>query len=159
MFESRQRTIIFVFALVAFVMLLRLFYMQVIDDSYKEAAANISLQRIIEYPYRGIVYDRKGKICVYNVPVYDVMVLPKEVKKGMDTTRFCSLFGITKEEFSETITAARTYSKVKPSPFIKQLSHTEFAKVQDQLIDFPGFFISPRTVWGDDHSSRGIVLG
>jgi len=159
MFESRQRTIIFVFALVAFVMLLRLFYMQVIDDSYKEAAANISLQRIIEYPYRGIVYDRKGKICVYNVPVYDVMVLPKEVKKGMDTLRFCELFGITKEEFSETITAARTYSKVKPSPFIKQLSHTEFAKVQDQLIDFPGFFISPRTVRGYDHSSMGIVLG
>jgi len=112
MFESRQRVILLVFFLVTFTFLARLFYMQVVDDSYKEAAANISLQRIIDYPYRGIVYDRKGRICVYNVPVYDVMVLPKEVRKDMDTLRFCQLFSITKEEFSKTMTAARTYSKV-----------------------------------------------
>lgn len=159
MFDSRQRIILFVFALVTFTFLARLFYMQVIDDSYKEAAANISLQRIVDYPYRGIIYDRKGKICVYNVPVYDVMVLPKEVRKDMDTLRFCRLFGISKEEFIATMTAARTYSKIKPSPFIKQLSHTEFATIQDQLIDFPGFFISPRTVRGYDHKSMGVVLG
>jgi penicillin-binding protein 2 len=159
MFDSRQRVIVFVFILVAFTMLARLFYMQVIDDSYKEAAANISLQRIVEYPYRGIIYDRKGRICVYNIPVYDVMVLPKEVKKNMDTLRFCSLFSITKEEFIKTMITARTYSKVKPSPFIKQLSHTEFARIQDQLIDYPGFFISPRTVRGYDHPSMGVALG
>lgn len=159
MFDSRQRVILFVFILVAFTMLARLFYMQVIDDSYKEAAANISLQRIIEYPYRGIIYDRKGKILVYNIPVFDVMVLPKEVKKDMDTLRFCQLFGIEKEEFIKNMTAARTYSKVKPSPFIKQMSHTEFARIQDQLIDFPGFFISPRTVRGYDHQNLGVALG
>lgn len=159
MFDSRQRVILFVFILVAFTMLVRLFYMQVIDDSYKEAAANISLQRIIEYPYRGIVYDRKGKILVYNIPVFDVMVLPKEVKKDMDTIRFCTLFGIEKEEFIKNMTAARTYSKVKPSAFIKQLSHDEFSRIQDQLIDFPGFFISPRTVRGYDHKNLGVALG
>jgi penicillin-binding protein 2 len=159
MFESRQRIIILIFILVCFTFLMRLFYMQVIDDSYKQAAANISLQRIIEYPYRGIIYDRKGKICVYNIPVYDVMVLPKEVKKNMDTLRFCRLFGIDKQEFIDKILAARTYSKVKPSAFIKQLSHTDFARIQDQLIDFPGFFISPRTVRGYDHKALGVVLG
>ncbi len=159
MFESRHRIIILVFILVCFTFLMRLFYMQVIDDSYKQAAANISLQRIIEYPYRGIIYDRKGKICVYNIPVYDVMVLPKEVKKNMDTLRFCGLFGIEKQEFIDKLLAARTYSRVKPSAFIKQLSHTDFARIQDQLIDFPGFFISPRTVRGYDHKALGVVLG
>ena len=159
MLESRQRVIVLAFIVVVAVFLVRLFYMQVIDDSYKEAAANISLQRIIDYPYRGIIYDRKGRICVYNVPVYDVMVLPKEVRKNMDTLRFCSLFGIEKQEFRTLMEAARTYSRVKPSPFIKQLSHTEFARIQDQLIDFPGFFISPRTVRGYDHSAMGVALG
>jgi len=159
MFENRQRIILLIFGLVVFAFAARLFYMQVIDDSYKAAAANISLQRIVEFPYRGIVYDRKGRICVYNIPVYDVMVLPKEVKKDMDTLRFCNLFGITMEEFRESLTAARTYSRVKPSPFIRQLSHAEFARVQDQLIDFPGFFISPRTVRGYDHQSMASVLG
>ena len=159
MFENRQRILLLVVATVVFAFTARLFYMQVIDDSYKEAAANISLQRVIEYPYRGIIYDRKGKICVYNIPVYDVMVLPKEVRKKMDTLRFCRLFGISREEFITNMTAAKTYSKVKASPFIKQLSHDEFARVQDQLIDFPGFFISPRTVRGYDHQSMAAVLG
>lgn len=159
MFENRQKIIVLVFILVSFTFLVRLFYMQVLDDSYKEAAANISLQRIIDYPYRGIIYDRKGRICVYNIPVFDVMVLPREVKKNMDTVRFCNLFGITKEDFIKNLTEARTYSKVKPSAFIKQLSNTEFARIQDQLIDFPGFFISPRTVRGYDHQSMGVALG
>lgn len=159
MFESRRYIILGAFLVVVITMLLRLFYMQVIDEGYKQAAANVSLQRIIEYPYRGIIYDRKGRICVYNIPVYDVMVLPKEVKKNMDTLRFCGLFGINKEDFIKNMESARTYSKVKPSPFIKQLSHTDFARVQDQLIDFPGFFISPRTVRGYDHKSMGVVLG
>jgi penicillin-binding protein 2 len=159
MFESRKYIIQLVFIIVGLVFLIKLFYMQVIDDSYKEAAANISLQKIIEYPYRGNIYDRKGKILVYNVPVFDIMVIPREVKKNMDTLAFCQVFEITKDEYIERITAAKKYSRVKPTAFIKQLSQTDFARIQDQLVNFPGFFVSPRTVRGYDHDKMAIVLG
>lgn len=159
MLENRKYIIQVAILLVGLVYLAKLFYMQVIDDSYKEAAANISLQKIIEYPYRGNIYDRNGQLLVYNIPVFDVMVIPREVKKNMDTAAFCAAFDITKEEFIERMQAAKNYSRVKPTAFIKQLSQTDFARIQDQLVSFPGFFVSPRTVRGYDHDKMAAVLG
>ncbi|MES2387699.1 MAG: penicillin-binding transpeptidase domain-containing protein [Bacteroidota bacterium] len=157
--ETRRLLIQGVFLLVAVVFLLRLFFLQILDDTYKQAANNNALQKVTEYPYRGVIYDRNGKILVFNVPVYDMMVIPREVKKGMDTLAFCSLMNITKEDFITKMKAARFYSRVKPSPFIKQLSGADFARVQDQFIDYPGFSFVPRTVRNYPHKCMANALG
>ncbi|SIO21576.1 penicillin-binding protein 2 [Algoriphagus halophilus] len=136
--------IIFIF-LIGLVLLTKLFMIQVMDDSFMKKAERNAIQRVVDHPYRGLVYDRNGKLLVYNNPIFDLMIVPKEFEVG-DTTRFLELFKITKEELIESYQAARKYSWVKPSPLIKQISTTDFARMQDYLIDYPGLFIMTRSV-------------
>ena len=91
-----------------------------------------------EYPVRGYIYDRNNKLIVSNAPVYDLYVTPKKLK-NIDTLRFCNLFQITKEEYIEKVNEAKIYSYQRPSLFLRQLSVEDFAKVQDDLVDFQGF--------------------
>lgn len=144
--------------LVGIIFLIKLLSIQVLSDNYRLAAENNIIQRIIEYPYRGLIYDRNGKLLVINNPIYDLMVVPMEVEV-MDTTSFCELFAIDRETFIEKYRAARDYSVIKPSVFIKQISNLEYARIQDKLIDFKGFYIQARSVREYPHPVLSNALG
>ncbi|SFG45091.1 penicillin-binding protein 2 [Algoriphagus hitonicola] len=136
--------IIFIFT-VGLILLIKLFSIQVADDSFMKRAERNAVQRVVDHPYRGLIYDRNGKLLVYNNPIFDLMLVPQEFEVG-DTTRFLELFDISKEELIEAYNAAKKYSWVKPSPLIKQISTTDFARIQDYLIDYPGLFVMTRSV-------------
>lgn len=143
--DQRPQIIIVTIFLVGIVLLIKLFSIQVLDDSFLKKAERNAIQRVVDHPYRGLIYDRNGKLLVYNNPIFDLMLVPKEFEL-QDTTKFCELFGIEKEALIEGYNAAKKYSWVKPSPLIKQISTTDFAKIQDFLIDYPGLFITTRSV-------------
>ncbi|MFL0685007.1 MAG: penicillin-binding protein 2 [Algoriphagus aquaeductus] len=149
--------LIFIF-LVSVILLAKLFTIQVLDDSFMKRAERNAIQRIVDHPYRGLVYDRTGKLMVFNNPIFDLMVVPKEFKVG-DTTRFCQLFKISKEQLIEGYNAAKNYSRVKPSPLIKQISTTDFARIQDFLVDYPGLFIMTRSVRSYPTPTAAHALG
>ena len=46
----------------ASLLLLRIFYLQVIDDSFKLKSENNAIKIKYDYPERGYVYDRNGKL-------------------------------------------------------------------------------------------------
>src|SRR5688500_10279511 len=102
LFENRKYIILFVFSLVALVFIFRLFSIQVLDENYKLAAENNAIHKVVDYPYRGVVYDRKGRLIVTNDPVFDLMVIPKEIK-DFDTLGFCDLLKIKREEFDKKV--------------------------------------------------------
>ena len=156
--EQRPITIIIVIIIIGAVLLTKLFLIQVVDDSFLKKAESNAIQRVVDHPYRGLVYDRTGKILVYNYPIFDLMVIPREFQVG-DTTRFCEIFNISKEYLVETYNAARKYSTVKPSPLIKQISTTDFARIQDFLIDYPGLFVMTRSVRSYPQPSAANALG
>lgn len=143
--DQRAAVIVLVIFLVSAVLLLKLFTIQVVDDSFLRRAESNAIQRVVDHPYRGLVYDRTGKLLVFNDPIFDLMVVPREFQVG-DTARFCELFRISKDELIEGYNAAKSYSRVKPSPLIKQLSTKDFARIQDFLVDYPGLFILTRSV-------------
>ncbi|MBL7948016.1 MAG: penicillin-binding protein 2 [Bacteroidia bacterium] len=143
--SGRQNVIIFIFLSVGLVYLMRLFFLQVLDNSYKNSADNNVIRIITDYPSRGLIYDRKGRLLVYNEPVYDLMIIPKQAR-NLDTLELCGLIGITKEDYIAKFQKARAYSPVKPSLFEKQLSVETYATLQEKLYKFPGFFVEPRTL-------------
>lgn len=157
---NNQRKIIIRLAviLVGLIFIFKLFSIQVLSENYKLAAENNIVQRIIEYPYRGLVYDRKGKHLVVNNPMYDLMIVPMEVEVK-DTAEFCNLFKIDQQTFIDKYKEAEDYSVIKPSIFIKQISNKEFASIQDKLIDFKGFYISARSVREYPHPVLSNALG
>lgn len=144
MIEERKHIVRFIFVLTGMVFLVKLFSIQVLDSQYASAATNNIIQKTVQYPYRGLIYDRNNELIVYNDPQYDITVIPNDVN-SIDTTSFCQLFNITTNEFNEGMQRAKLYSYVKPSVFIKQLSNEDFARVQDKLVDFQGFYVQART--------------
>jgi len=158
MIEGRKIIIQAVVILITLIFLVKLFAIQVMNESYKLAAQNNIVQRITEYPYRGLIYDRNGEYIVVNEPIYDLMIVPMEVGE-IDTLKFCEIFNIDVETFIENYNAARKYSVIKPSVFLKMISNEEFASIQDRLIDFEGFYIRARSVRRYPHKSMANALG
>lgn len=142
---ERRLIITAIFIGVGVIFLLRLFYLQVINTSYTVSAQNNVLRYNTEYAARGVLYDRNGKLLVYNKPVYDLMITPKQVKMT-DTAEFCSLLGMTVEDYVSKFTKAKNYSRVRASIFEKQLSPETYATLSEKLYKFPGFFVQSRTV-------------
>src|SRR5436305_163104 len=130
--QGRSSVILLIFFAVGLIFLIRLFTIQVIDDSYRISADDNAIRKVTEYPARGLIYDRNGKLLVYNEPVYDLMIIPKQAK-NIDTAEFCRLVGITSDEYADLFHKAKIYSPVKPSIFIKQLSVETYGTLQEVL--------------------------
>jgi len=141
--EGRRYVVLAIFTLVGLLFASRLFYLQVLDDSYKTAADRNTLQRQVQVPYRGVIYDRHDSLLVSNTPVFDLMVVPREVKH-LDSARFCQLMQLPLEDLRLGLRAAKVYSRVRPSPIIQNLSTPELAAINDNLINFPGFRVQAR---------------
>jgi penicillin-binding protein 2 len=141
----RSHVIHITFISVGLIFLAKLFFIQVLNDEYKLAAEKNIVQPVVEYPYRGAICDRHGAFLAYNVPIYDLMVIPKEVKH-LDTSAFCQNFGISLPTFHKLLEKAKAYSYVKPSIFIKNISQETWAQVQDHVASYLGFFVQVRTV-------------
>jgi penicillin-binding protein 2 len=135
------------FCLVTLIYVCRLFYIQVVDDRYKVDARNNALRTLTEYPARGNIYDRNGKLLVINDASYDLMVIPKETK-GCDTLSLCELLQIDKKEYLKRIKKAcqAPNSPRKQSIFEKQMSARIYAALQEKIYRFKGFFVQKRTV-------------
>jgi penicillin-binding protein 2 len=144
-YSIRQYIIGAIMLLVLFVYIVRLFYIQLIDNSYKISADNNSQRYVTQYPARGIIYDRNHKVLVCNEAAYDLMVSPMELK-SFDTIEFCNILNITPLQVRETIKKARNYSRYKSSPFLYQISDTTYAILQEKLYKYPGFYVQPRTL-------------
>lgn len=141
------------------VFLLRLFYLQVIDDTYRNNPMNnSSVTAKYDYPNRGFIYDRNGELLVNNLISYDIMVVPREVKI-IDTTSFCELLKIDKDFFIQKMEKARKYSPIKPSIFIDQLSKEDYAALQEKMFQFKGFYIQKRMLRMYPHPTAANVLG
>ncbi|MEJ7658689.1 MAG: hypothetical protein WKG07_03225 [Hymenobacter sp.] len=141
--EGRRYVVLAIFTLVGLLFASRLFYLQVLDDSYKTAADRNTLQRQVQVPYRGVIYDRRDSLLVANTPVYDLVVVPREVKQ-LDSARFCEVMQMPLADLRLGLSAARAYSRVRPSPIIQNLSTPELAAINDHLISFPGFRVQVR---------------
>jgi penicillin-binding protein 2 len=129
----------------ASLLVIRLFYLQVINDSFKLKSDNNAIKIKYDYPERGYIYDRNGKLLVANQPSYDIMVIPREVKE-LDTLEFCELLAITKEDFIKKIEKAKVYSPRLPSVFLPQLNKSEFAAFQEKIRKFEGFYFQKRSL-------------
>lgn len=126
-------------------LILRLFYLQIIDDTFKLKSDNNAIKIQYDYPERGYIYDRHGKLLVANQPSYDIMVIPREMK-NIDTLEFCQLLNIRKDDFIKIIAKAKVYSPRLPSVFLPQLNKLEYAAFQEKIRKFPGFYIQKRSL-------------
>jgi len=144
-YSNRRFTVSAIFIVVWIIFIARLFYLQIIDDSYIVSANRNVLRIVTQYPARGLIFDRNNKLLVYNEVVYDLMIIPNQVKE-IDTLELCNLVGITKDDFIEKLEKSREYSTYSPSIFEKQISKESYGYIQEKLYKYRGFFVQTRTL-------------
>lgn len=130
---------------VTITILIRLFYLQVVDDTYIKKSENNALKIVYEYPERGYIFDRNKKLLVANQPSYDIMVIPREVK-DIDTLALCKLLDVSLDDFKTKLQKATVYSPRLPSVFLAQLSKSEYAAFQEKIRHFNGFYVQKRSL-------------
>jgi len=149
----------FLIIFISVVYTLRLFYLQIIPNSYnKPTFNNAAIKVIYDYPERGYIFDRNGILLVANQLSYDVMIIPREVT-ALDTLEFCELLKITKEDFIKKFDKAARYSTRIPSSFLAQLSKNDYAFLQEKMYKFKGFYIQKRSIREYPVNSAANVLG
>ncbi|MBR1516597.1 MAG: penicillin-binding protein 2 [Bacteroidales bacterium] len=169
-FKNRSQYIRMAFALVAIILILRLAYIQLFDKDYTTVADAQALREVVQFPARGYIYDRNGKLIVYNEAVFDLMVVPSETlvrdkndrkkyHQANDTALLCRKLGITHADYEARMEKARTYSPVVASIFMKQISKEEYASWQRDLYKFKGFYVQRRTLRSYTRPVGAHVLG
>ena len=136
----------------------RLSYLQIFSFSRDQVLEDPAVQPVYDYPERGYIYDRNGELLVANQPAYDVMVIPREVT-SLDTLEFCSLLGITRDHFIKRLKKAHTYSPRLPSVLVPQLSKEDYARLQEKMRKYQGFYIEKRSLRDYKTSAGANVLG
>ena len=144
-YSQRKYVIGSIFILVSVILLIKLFIIQIVDDSYKQSSDNTTLRYITQYPSRGKVYDRNGKLLIYNDAVYDLMIIPSQAK-NIDTASFCKLLNISNDTYNTCLKKAKRYSMVTPSIFLSQITKDEYGHIAEMLYHYPGFYFQTRSV-------------
>ena len=150
---------------VVMIFIVRLFWLQIIDQSQKQKADSNALLRQIIYPSRGLIYDRNGELLVFNQPIYEVTLIFQEMRHGFDTLAFCQCLGIDSLEFAERITAIRDkrrnrgFSTYTPQIFMSQLTKQEVASLRETSYKFNGAGIRKRTLRGYTYPYAAHILG
>ena len=135
-----------------------LFYLQIYESNVNDLENNNAIRKIHQYPKRGYIYDRNGKLLVANQPSYDLVVIPNEVE-SIDTVLFCRLLKINKSEFLKSMSRAKNYSTRLPSLFISHLSRKDYAFLSEKMRKFNGFYIRKRSVRDYQMNSGANFLG
>ena len=163
--ESRKFVIGGVAVLIVAIYIVRLFMLQLMSDDYKKNADSNAFLKKIEFPSRGIITDRNGKLLVYNKPSYDILIVENEARNHFDTLELCQTLNITRDDFDQRITAIRDkrknpgYSSYTQQLFMSQLSEQDFSVFQEKAFRFPGFYTQRRSIRQYEHPYAAHVLG
>lgn len=165
-YYNRKHIIAGIAIVIVAVYIIRLFSLQIIDQSTKEKADNNAQLRQTIYPARGLIYDRNGELLVSNQPIYEVtMIVNEQKKKYFDTVGFCNALRMDSAEFGMRMRNMtdtkknRGYSSYKPQVFIQNLQQKEIAQLQQEKYKYPGIDIRIRTVRDYTYPIASHILG
>lgn len=159
--EKRKYVLGAVVIAVLLVYVAQLFNLQILSDEYKDKADSNAFYKKTLYPARGLIYDRKGRLLVYNQPAYDITFIPREIRK-VDTLDLCNTLGITIDDFNDRmkrLRRSRGYSSYTEQVFMSRLSAEEFAKFQEKMYRFPGFYVQKRSIRQYAYGAAGALFG
>ena len=149
---------------VALLFIVRLFFLQIMSDDYKKNADSNAFLKKIQYPSRGVIYDRNDRLLVYNQPAYDITVVMKEMV-SLDTADLCQTLNLTPEFVRNRFRDMKKrrlnpgYSPYTNQVFMTQLSAEDCGVFQEKLFKFPGFYIQRRTIRQYNYNAGAHILG
>lgn len=174
-YDGRKYVIIAFISLIGIIYSFKLFYMQVVDDSWKLRAQEIAEKRREITPPRAVILDRNGKKVVENKTYYNLMMCEDEIKEDFDTLAFAKLIGWTKEEvrdrFKEIVKEQgrfrnrqtgkmeSNYRSFRTYPFLKEMTADEMSTIVPHLEKYPGFREEVSSMRNYPYGNAANILG
>lgn len=158
---DRTNKLLIGLCVVAIILIIRLFVIQIVDDKYKIDASNNSMVHSIIYPTRGIIYDRNGRILVGNKITYDLLVTPREVTE-FDTLAFCQALDVPVDFVKDKMAEYRKNRRrigYQTLVMLKQLSPERYMRFAEVAYKFPGFRGQARSSRDYPYDAGGNLLG
>lgn len=163
--DNRRYVIGGVAVIIVTIYIIRLFTFQLLSDDYRKSADSNAFLKRIEFPSRGVIRDRNGKLLVFNQPAYDIMVVMNEAKGRLDTLDLCQTLGITKEYFIKRMDEIKDrnknpgYSRFTQQLFMSQINDKDYSVFYEKMFRFPGFYVQKRTVRQYEYPYAAHILG
>ncbi len=157
MSSTRHITFILLFIVVILIYFLKITWLQ-LDKNYKLTAENNALRRVVVYPARGLIFDRNGKLLVYNKLYYELWAEPSKIKP-FDTVLLCQILDVQKELLKENLKEAEEYSKWRSSKIYGPFNEKQFLVLNEQMYKFQGFEIRKRFERTYVYNSAPLVFG
>ena len=158
-FPQRIKMIQGVIIFFSFLFLINLFYIQLIDNKYKIKAKDNAIKELIEYPSRGLIYDRNNKLIVHNTNQFEIMVTNAEVDANLDTNQLCKDLAITQDYFLQSMKKARKASRYRPYVFLKYVDDSNYQRFQEHIFKYKGFFGQTRFVRDYPYANGALLFG
>ncbi len=159
---DRQFQIQLFIVLCGAVLVFRAAQLQLFSPSFRAKADATTIDKLTAYPSRGLVFDRRGRLIVNNNAMYDLMVTYNQIDPGMDTAKFCKLLSISPKDFQGNLKKdfhSGKFSKSVPFVFLKKIPIETYARLQESLYEFPGFFVQVRNIRGYPYHVGAHLLG
>lgn len=126
------------------VVLLRLWFLQVLNGEYYAEVARGNRIRVIpqEAP-RGIVYDRNGVILAFNRPAFNIQLIPEDTPDLVHTLRNLALVtNVPMETLLATSRKNRSAQKFRPTLLLEDIGRKTADLIDTYLEDLPGISVA-----------------
>lgn len=148
--QPRRRTIplAVVVTLLFFLLLLRLWYLQIIKvDDYRAMSENNRLRFLPVAASRGALMDRNGTVMVNNRPSFSLSIIPQEVKdvEGM-LDRLAMLLKLDRAELQERWEKTKGRARYYPVVIAGNITSDQVAIVEENRLRLPGVEVSVKPI-------------
>lgn len=148
--ESKQRILVisFVVGAIFFLLLLRLWHLQILSaDDYRSMSENNRLRFVPVAASRGAIMDRGGKVLVSNRPSFSLAVVPQEVKdKDSLFDRLAKLLGLDRSELDDRWNKIKGRAKYYPIVLASNISRDQVEIIEENRLRLPGVEIEMKPV-------------
>ncbi|GAB6096902.1 penicillin-binding protein 2 [Desulfatiferula olefinivorans] len=143
-YKERLAGAVFVVIAVFFLLLIRLFYLQILEgEEYRRLSESNCIRIQSLDPPRGLIYDSRGELIVDNRPSFDVSVIPRDAKPVQETiSRLSGYMGVNEAELFERLDRQKRSLSYKPVLLKQDVGRNVLAAIEVHKFDLPGVTIN-----------------
>ena len=145
-FKGRHKYFVAFFGVAFFLILLQLWYLQVIKgNEYLRFSENNRI-RIRENPAdRGMLLDNKGIVLAHNRPSFEVYLVPEDLKGNPEVlARAEEMLNLAQDEIKERIQSQKRRTPFKPVKIKSDIDWNELALLEFNRVHLPGLLVDVR---------------
>jgi len=145
-FRGRYRYLVAFAAVAFFVIVIFLWYLQVIKGSdFRQMSTNNCI-RIREDPAaRGMILDRKGRLLALNRPSFGVYLVPEDLKENLEVlVKAGQVLNMNPEEIKEKLQTQKKRTPFRPVKIKSDIEWNELARLETSRVHLPGLLVDVR---------------